>query len=149
MRRVEEIRGTRGAALAVGIVVVSALAGCGQKDFLRDPPRPPLPLQITGVITPQEVTVSPDNIGAGPIVLIISNQNSVSHTVIFEGEQIREQVGPINPQDAATIQTNVSQGRYTIRAGSDRAMAPSDRLEPATLEVGERRPTGEDELLRP
>lgn len=149
MPRVEGIRGTRGAALAAGIVVVSALAGCGQKDYLREPARAPLPIQITGVITPQEVTISPDNIGGGPIVLLISNQDDVSHTVIFEGGQTREQVGPINPDDAATITTDVSQGPYTVRAGSERAVAPGEAIEAGQLIVGQRRPTGEDDLLRP
>jgi len=106
-------------------------------------------LQLTGVITSRSVDVSPNAIGAGPIILIISNQDSASHTVILEGERKREQVGPINPQDTATIQANVQQGRYTVRAGSERAVRRSQRLKPAVLTVGRERPTGEDELLRP
>jgi hypothetical protein len=143
------MRAGRGARLIAGIALLSALSGCGQKDFLRDPPRPPLPLQITGVITVTGVTVSPNRIGGGPVVIIVSNQDDVSHTVVLEGEQTREQVGPINPQDAATITTDLTQGRYVIRAGSERATAPGDQLDPATLVVGQRRPTGEDDLLRP
>lgn len=149
MRRVGDIRGARGTALVAGIAVLSALSGCGQKDFIREPPRPPQPIQITGVITPQEVTVSPSRIGGGPVLLLISNQDDVSHTVILEGEQTREVVGPINPQDTATITADLTQGRYTVRAGSERAAAPGERIEPATLVVGPRRPTGEDDLLRP
>jgi len=143
------MRVTRGAALIAGIAVLSALSGCGQKDFLREPPRPPTPIQITGVITATGVTVSPDSIGGGPVVIIISNQDQVSHTVILEGERAREQVGPVNPDDAATITTDLTQGRYTVRAGSEVAAAPSDQLEPATLNVGQSRPTGEDDVLRP
>jgi hypothetical protein len=149
MRSAGESRGTRRAALAAGLVVVSTLTGCGQKDYLRDPPRPPIPIQITGVITATEVTVSPNRIGSGPVVLLISNQDDMSQTVILEGPQMQERVGPINPQDAATIQTDVSQGRYTVRVGSERAVSPGDVPQPATLFVGQRRPTGEDELLRP
>jgi hypothetical protein len=149
MRSAGESRRTRRAALVAGIVVVSTFTGCGQKDYLRDPPRPPIPIQITGVITATEVTVSPNRIGSGPVVLLISNQDDISHTVILEGPQARERVGPINPQDAATIQTDVPQGRYTVRAGSERALPPEDIPEPAALIVGQRRPTGEDDLLRP
>jgi len=69
--------------------------------------------------------------------------------VILEGEQAREQVGPINPDDAATITTDLTQGRYTVRAGSGRAAAAGDQLEPGVLVVGQRRPTGEDDILRP
>ena len=142
------MRGRR-ALLLAGIVAVSALSGCGQRDYLREPPRPPVPIEITGVITAREVTVSPDRIGGGPVILVISNQDEMSHTVIVEGNGAREQVGPINPQDAATIQTEVSQGRYTVRAGSERAVAPGQGIEPDVLEVGQGRPTGEDDLLRP
>jgi hypothetical protein len=149
MRRGSEIRGNGRAALVVGLTAVSTLAGCGQSDFDRVPPRPPVPIQLTGVITPNQVTISPSRIGGGPIVLIISNQDEMSHTVILESDQVREQVGPINPDDAATLTSNLTQGRYTVRAGSEQAVAPSEQLEPAVLEVGPRRPTGEDDLLRP
>ena len=143
------MRATRGAALVAGIAMLSVLSGCGQDDFVREPPRPPLPIQVTGVITTTGVTISPDRIGGGPVVIIVSNQDEVSHTVILEGEQAREQVGPINPDDAATITTDLTQGRYTVRAGSERASAPSRRLDPGVLLVGQRRPTGEDDILRP
>jgi hypothetical protein len=149
METAGESRGTGRAALAAGLAVVSTLAGCGQPDYTRQPPRPPTPIQITGVITSDEVDVSPRRIGAGPIVLIVSNQAPTSHTVILEGEQKREVVGPINPQDTATIQANVQQGRYTVRAGSERALPRSKMIKPAELIVGRERPTGEDELLRP
>jgi hypothetical protein len=149
MGSAREIRGRGRAALAAGIAVASTLGGCGQSDYTREPPRPPSPIQITGVITERQVSVSPDHIGAGPIVLIVSNQDSASHTVILEGERKREQVGPINPQDTATIQANVEQGRYTVRAGSERAVTRTQTISPAELVVGRERPTGEDELLRP
>jgi hypothetical protein len=137
------------ATLVAGLALVSTLAGCGQPDYSRRPVRPPTPVQVTGVITSRQVDVSPSRIGAGPIVLIVSNQNSASHTVILEGEQKLERVGPINPQDTATIQANVQQGRYTIRAGSERALPRAPMIEPAVLVVGRERPTSEDELLRP
>jgi hypothetical protein len=149
MRSAGERSGTSRAAVAAGVALVSTIAGCGQPDFSRMPPRPPTPLQVTGVITNSEVSVSPSRIGAGPIILIVSNQDGDSHTIILEGEGKREQVGPINPQDTATIQTNVTQGRYKVRAGSERAVSPTRRIEPATLSVGRERPSGEDDLLRP
>ena len=145
----EGSRGGGCATLAAGVALVSALAGCGQPDYNRRPPRPPTPLQITGVITEDRVSVSPNRIGAGPIVLIVSNQDATSHTLVLEGERKRERVGPINPQDTATITANVQQGRYTLRAGSDRAVAPSQMVKPAEIVVGRERPTGEDDLLRP
>ena len=133
--------------LAGVVVVASALAGCGDESFDRRPERPPVPVQITGVITDEQVTVSPNRIGGGPIVLIVSNQTQRSRTVVLEGRGIRDVVGPIQPQDTATIQATLKQGRYKVRAGAERAT--SREVAPATIVVGKRRPTGEDQLLLP
>jgi hypothetical protein len=125
------------------------LGGCGQSDFDRDPPRPPVVIQVTGVITSEKVTVSPSRIGGGMVVLIVSNQDEDSHTVILEGVRTREQVGPINPQDTATVTARLTPGSYAVRAGSDRAVNPSEEIEPARLVVSQRRPTGADDVLGP
>ena len=54
MRQIVRMRRT---AVTTAIVVV-ALTGCGGgKDFANEP-RPPVPLQLTGVITKQKVTIS-------------------------------------------------------------------------------------------
>jgi hypothetical protein len=126
-----------------------ALAGCGEDDFENEP-RPPVPKQLTGVITDEKVTVSPNELGAGPVVITVSNQTEASHTVTLEssdGGTIREQVGPINPLDTATLQRTLEQGQYTVSAGSEAAV-PRE-IEPATLTIGEERKSGSDELLLP
>jgi hypothetical protein len=126
-----------------------ALAGCGEDDFENEA-RPPVPKQLTGVITDQKVTISPNELGAGPVVITVSNQTEASHTVTLEssdGGTIREQVGPINPLDTATLQRTLEQGSYTVSAGSEAAV-PKE-IEPATLTIGEERKSGSDELLLP
>ena len=126
-----------------------ALAGCGDDDFENEP-RPPVPKQLSGVITEREVTVSPSQEGAGPFVITISNQTDASQTVTLEssgGGTIREQVGPINPLDTGTIQRTLAPGDYTVRAGSERAARRE--IEPATLRIGQERESGSDELLLP
>ncbi len=129
-------------AFAGGVGVVSIFGGCGQSDFDRDPPRPPAVVQVTGVITAEKVTVSPGRIGGGMIVLTVSNQDEDSHTVILEGVRSREQVGPINPQDTATVTAELTPGSYAVRSGSERAVDTSEQIEPARLVVGQGRPTG-------
>ena len=126
-----------------------ALAGCGEDDFENEE-RPPVPKQLTGVITDEKVTISPNELGAGPVVITVSNQTEASHTVTLEssdGGTIREQVGPINPLDTATLQRTLEQGSYTVAAGSEAAV-PKE-IEPATLTIGEERKSGSDELLLP
>ncbi len=138
---------TRTVALIAGAAVVAmGASACGKKEFERKA-KPPVPLQLSGVITTERVTVSPDRFGAGPIILLISNQTERSHSVALEGEGIKERVGPINPGDTATLQKTLSSGGYVVKAGSERAL-PRE-IHPARLSVGRRRPTSEDHLTFP
>lgn len=149
MTRRTRARRTRAGAGLAACAVSLTLAACGGDDFENEP-RPPVPQQLSGVITDERVTVSPDETGAGPIELTISNQTDDSHTVTLEsadGGTIREQVGPVNPLDTATIQRTLQPGEYTVRAGSEAAV---DReIDAATLTIGEQRPSASDELLLP
>ena len=142
-------RRIRAGALPALCAAGLALAACGEDDFENEP-RPPVPKQLTGVITEEKVTVSPNELGAGPVVITVSNQTKASHTVTLEssGEgTIREQVGPINPLDTATIQRTLEPGEYTVSAGSEAAV-PKE-IAPATLTIGKERKSGSDELLLP
>ena len=133
------------ALCAAGLV----LAACGEDDF-KNEPRPPVARELTGVITDQEVTVSPHELGAGPVVITVSNQTDAAHTLTLEsadGGTIREQVGPINPLDTATLQRTLTEGTYTVTAGSDTAV-PRE-IKPATLKIGKPRKSGSGELLLP
>ena len=134
--------------LVAAVLAMLALAGCGGSDF-ENAPRPPVTLDITGVITNDRVTVSPDEFGAGPIILTISNQTQESHTIALEGEEVpTEEVGPINPRDTATLQKTLPEGTYEVSANSS-ANSVFEEIEPATLEVGAMRETGSDDLELP
>ena len=142
-------RRIRAGALPALCAAGLALAGCGEDDFENEP-RPPVPIQLTGVITEEKVTISPSDVGAGPVVITVSNQTDASHTVTLESSDdgtIREQVGPINPLDTATLQRTLEQGTYTVSAGSEAAVPR--QITPATLTIGQDRKSGSDELLLP
>ena len=121
-------------------------AGCGEDDF-KNEPRAPVPVELTGVIQEDKVTVSPDSQGAGPITIIISNQTKDAHTVTLEGQNVKERVGPVQPQDTATIQKTLKQGTYEVRAGSPVAVARE--IQPAQLKIGPPREDSNDRLLLP
>jgi hypothetical protein len=138
---------TRHAVLLAGLLGALVISGCGDDDDFENKPRPPVPVQLSGVITEKDVSVEPRSIGAGPIVLIVDNQTDEPHTVTLDGPSGTEEVGPINPRDAGRIQHNLEQGSYEIRAGSD--AATEGEIEPAKLAVGPPRPSSSNDVLLP
>ncbi len=152
MRATGKTSTTRGAVafLLAGTLVVAA--GCGEDDF-KNEKRPPVPMELTGVIQEDKVTISPNGrdkrIGGGPFLIIISNQTEEAHTVTLEGDRVRERVGPINPLDTATIQKDLPQGIYEVRAGSEEAVPAGEQIRAAELRIGPRRDPSNNELLLP
>jgi hypothetical protein len=137
----------RGVAIYAAVAAAAVAAGCGDDDFENEA-RPPVPLELSGVIQEDKVTVSPSrNIGAGPFVITISNQTEAEHTITLEGESIVEAVGPVAPLDTATIQRTLAPGTYEVRAGSERAVRRA--ITPASLDIGAERENSNSELLLP
>jgi hypothetical protein len=135
----------RGVAILAAAAAVGA--GCGEDDF-ENAARPPVPVELTGVIQEDKVTVSPSrNIGAGPFVITISNQTDAEHTITLEGSSITEEVGPVGPLETATIQKTLRPGTYEVRAGSVRAV-PRE-IAPASLDIGAKRENSNSDLLLP
>ena len=145
MRATGKTRAVRGVALVAAVAFLPAY-GCGDDDF-ENKPRPPVAYQLTGVIQTDEVTVSPKRVGAGPVLITISNQTPDAHTITLEGDAVKERVGPVQPRDTATLQKTLPPGEYEVRAGSPAAV-PKE-IAPARLLVGARRPNSNDKLLLP
>lgn len=147
------LRVPRTAAAVLGVTVVAAfvLGGCGgedQKYTNRD--RPPVPIQVTAYVAKDKVSVSPGRFGAGPITLIVTNHTDRSQQVTLETSDspgsakagVRQETGPINPRDTATIQADVRQGAYSVHvSGGD--------IRPAMVKVGAERPSAQQDLLLP
>jgi hypothetical protein len=128
------------AAVALGV-------GCGEEDFENEP-RPPVPIELSGVIQEDALTVSPSrNIGAGPFTILISNQTDAEHTVTLEGGSITEEVGPVAPDDTVEIRRTLAPGSYEVRAGTGRAVKRPIR--PAMLDIGQERENSNSDLLLP
>jgi hypothetical protein len=123
-------------------------AGCGGSSQFKNEPRAPQPIQLTGVIRDDKLTVSPNRVGAGPIIIIVSNQTQSAHTIRLSGPSADDDtVGPINPLDTAKLQKTLDQGSYTLKAGS--AKAVKHEIKPATLTVGAERKDSSDQVLLP
>ena len=141
------IRKIRVRQLALLISVAGLGAGaCGDDDF-KNEPRAAAPVELSGVIKPGRVIVSPRDVGAGAVRITISNQTDHARTVRLKGQSVDERVGPVYPQDTATLQKTLEPGRYELRAVSDDASAQD--VMPAGLTIGRSRPESNDRLLLP
>jgi hypothetical protein len=140
---------TRGPVAGFALLATAAMtaAGCGGATKFKNEPRPPAPVQLTGVITDKGVTISPDRVGAGPVILLISNQTQQAHTLTLDGGNTKDTVGPINPLDTAKLQQTLEEGDYQVKAGSSKAL--SKELKAGTLTVGPRRRSSADQVLLP
>jgi hypothetical protein len=136
-------RGRAAAGVAIAAVVLGA---CGDDDFENNP-RPPVPIGLSGVIQENKVTVSPARLGAGPVLITISNQTRRARTITLEGGSIIQREGPIEPGDTATIQRTLKPGSYEVRAGSETAVRKE--IVPATLDIGNERRDSNNDLLLP
>ena len=102
-----------------------------------------MPINVSVQLGARKVTVSPAQFGAGPITLLVANQSGASQTVTIDGPRVRQSIGPINPEDTATLKVSVQPGAYTLAA------AQAAGLRPARLTVGPPRPSAQNTLLLP
>ena len=124
-------------------------AACGSDAEYSDALRPPSPINVTAAITDDRVRVSPRSFGAGPIVLIISNQASTAQKVIFQTDELggtqpgnKFDTTPINPRGTATLKVDVRQGDWKLGTGDGAIRA-------AAVAVGRQRKSAQGNLLQP
>ncbi len=130
-------------------LALATVSGCGGGDDYANKPRPPAPINVTAAITNSRVSVSPQRFGAGPIVLIISNQSTSAQEVTFETDELggsqpgrKFNTTPINPRGTATLKVDVREGEWKLRVGDGGIRA-------ADVAVAGKRKSAQDELLQP
>ena len=138
-------------AVRVLVVVVLALGvvSCGAESDYANKPRPPAPISVTAAIDKTRIRVSPPTFGGGPVTFIISNQSGAEQKVTFESDElgaetggIRRHTGAIEPRSTANLKVDAPEGTYTLSASGD-------NVAPATIEVGARRKSSQNDLLLP
>ena len=130
------------------VLIASALAGCGGGEDYANKPRPATPINVTAAISDKKISLSPKEFGAGPVVIIVSNQTGAEQTMTLQTDElggsqpgIKQKTDPIAPRGTGTLKTDVREGSY--------ALSTSDGPEPATFEVGPARKSAQDQLLEP
>jgi hypothetical protein len=135
------------AGACAGLAIAAVLfGGCGEDDF-KNEARAPVRIALTGVIQDDEVTVSPANVGAGPVEITISNQTDRARSITLEGESIVEQSDAVEPGATATIQRTLEPGSYEVKAGTEKAVR--QEIRPAVLRIGKERKNSNNQLLLP
>jgi hypothetical protein len=147
LQYIRDVRRVEG-VVAVTVVAVG-LAGCGAESDYANKPRPPAPISVTAAIDKHRVRVSRPSFGGGPVTFIISNQSGAEQKVTFESDElgaetggIRRATGTIEPRSTANLKVDAPEGTYTLSASGD-------DVAPATIEVGARRKSSQNDLLLP
>ena len=126
-----------------------ALAGCGDsgKDYANKP-RPAAPINVTAAISDKQISISPKEFGAGPVVIIVSNQTGSEQTVTLQTEELggsqpgtKQSTDPIATRGTGTLKADLREGSY--------ALSVKNGPKPAMVEVGPDRKSAQDTLLEP
>jgi hypothetical protein len=121
-------------------------------------PRPASPVELTVYVNNARVSLSPDSVGAGEVIFVVTNQADKAEAVTIHptGNSSRSlaNTGPINPQSTDQVTVDFSHpGEYqvsTVSGGSsDASAASSTSIQPAPLHIGKARPNSGGELLQP
>lgn len=144
------LRAPRLVAVLGSAIAVAAIVGCGDDSDYKNTARPPAPILITAHIGKNRVSVDPPTFGAGPITVVITNQTDRSQQITLESSDeagsssigTKQETGPINPQDTASLAANVKEGSYVLHVGGD-------DIRGATLDVGAERESSQQDLLLP
>ena len=149
MHRIDRQR-ARSRATSTTLCCAALLVGaCGGEDDYANEPRPATPIVVSASISDDRVSVSPEEFGAGPITLIVTNQTDAAQEITLETDEIggdstgiQQESGPINPGDTASLKAELEAGTYRVGVSGD-------GIEASSLEVGDARPSAQDELLQP
>jgi len=114
--------------------------GCGAEDFPNEP-RPPATVELSAKVDDRKVVVVPNEIGAGLATFTISNQSDDAVELDFDGPN-RAQTDEIPAGGVGQIQLELASGEYSIEPSVPTISA-------ATMKVGPRRPSAQNDLLLP
>jgi hypothetical protein len=131
------------------ILLLAGLAGCGGGEQRQNDLRPAAPVTMTAAIHKDGVQVSPASVGAGTIILVVSNQSGAPQKVTFETDELAGKSGgrkasspEIAPSATGRLTIEARQGIYSVRVADD-------GIRSARVSVGPPRKSSQDDLLLP
>jgi hypothetical protein len=141
---------TRKTSLTLLPLVALIFAGCGTKERTANELRPPLPIQLNASLMPKKISLSPGQIGGGPVTLIVSNLTATEQRITFGANspsgtselRIDSQSATIAPNDTATMKAELSDGTYSLSV-------EGESIPTAVLNVSGERPSAQNDLMLP
>jgi hypothetical protein len=133
-------RAGRTAALAVAGVLAAGAVGCGSEEDFPNEPRPPEPIDVTAKVDTRGVVVSPDEFGAGLVVMTVANLSNDPVRFAVDGPTTASTT-VIAPDGVGSLKTALEEGVYEATAGDD--------LKSARIDVGPPRKSSQNDLLLP
>ena len=135
--------------LLMSVTLVTVAVGCGGDDRRVNVPRPAPLVNLTAAVQDDVIRVSPSSVGAGQIVLIISNQSGQPQRVTFRTDELggarggRTASSPMIPaKSTGRLTIDAREGRYSVSVADDAIRA-------APVFVGPPRKSGQDRVLLP
>ncbi len=123
--------------------------GCGGGSDYVNKPRAASPINVTAAIHDDGITLSPKSFGAGPIVMIVSNQTGKAQTVTIQTDELggsqpgmKQSTEPIEPRGTDTLKVDLREGDYAVSVKGRAVKA-------AALTVKGKRKSAQDQLLEP
>ncbi len=144
------LRATRKTSLALLPLAALAFTSCGAQERTANELRPPMPIQLNASVMPKRISISPNRIGGGPVVLIVSNLTASDQRVTFGANspsgtsdlRIDSQSATIEPNDTASMKANVTDGTYSLSVEGDSIPA-------SIISVAGERPSAQNDLMLP
>ena len=120
------------------------VAGCGESHHAIGT-RPPEPITVTALIDGSRVKASPASFGAGPVVVLVSNQSGRAQRMTFESAGS----GPGIRSSTAVPLDGTAQLQVSPKRGSYQLSVRDQGIHPASIKVGDKRRSAQNTLLRP
>jgi hypothetical protein len=135
-------------------VLVSACGSVGGRS--PSVARPPAPINLTVYVNDARVSVSPESLGAGPVVFIVTNQSSRAEALAISRSgqnQPLASTAPINPQGTTQVAVDFRPGDYTIstspHGATDAQLSQTAPIRAAQIHIGHERANSSSQLLQP
>jgi hypothetical protein len=128
------------ALAVVAALVAVVVAGCGAKSNPNDP-RPAAQLEVSASVNSDRVQISPAKFGAGVVNFTVANLSGSPITFSVNGPE-KASTAQIQPGAPDLLKMDLTEGTYQATVGNP-------RIKPATIRVGPKRPSSQNQLLLP